>query len=102
MDHLILSVDYPAFVTFDNFKGQCTTELSALDNNNINVILIPPNCTDRLQPLDISLNKSVKDFCVESFRSGIQSRYVVSSREKRRKVQLICASVYLNQKVQSG
>ena len=48
-EDLMFSVDYPAVVIFDNFKGQCTTKLlSALDNNNINVILIPPNCTDRL------------------------------------------------------
>ena len=60
---LKLSCDYPALVLFDNFKGQCTTNiLTTLDNNNINVLLIPANCTDCLQPLDISINKPVKEF----------------------------------------
>jgi len=62
-EELMLSVDYPALVLFDSFKGQCTTELlTTLDNNNINVLLIPVNCTDCLQPLDISVNKAVKEF----------------------------------------
>ena len=36
--------------------------------NNINVILIPANCTDRLQPLDISVNKAVEDFLHGKFQ----------------------------------
>ena len=45
--------DYPALVIFDNFKAQCTSSLhTLLDNHNTNVTLIPPNCTDRLQPLE--------------------------------------------------
>ena len=38
-----------------------------LDSNDINVTMIPPNCTDRLQPLDI--NKSVKEFLHQKFHS---------------------------------
>ena len=76
---LKLSIDYPALVIFDTFKGQCTKELlCTLDDNNINVILIPPNCTDRLQPLDISVNKSVKEFCVQNSRNGIYSKQICS------------------------
>ena len=53
---------YPALVLFDNFKAQVTPNiLTLLDQNNINVVLIPPNCTDRLQPLDVSVNKAVKN-----------------------------------------
>ena len=69
---LNLAYDYPALVLFDNFKAQCTPGfLSILDQNNINVMLIPPNCTDRLQPLDVSVNKAVKN----QLRSQFQSWY---------------------------
>ena len=41
--------DHRALLLFDHFKAQCTTPLlQILDNNDINVLLIPPNCTDRL------------------------------------------------------
>lgn len=53
----------PALVIFDRFKGQCTPHiLSLLAKNNIHIAVVPGNCTDRLQPLDISVNKSVKEF----------------------------------------
>ena len=41
---LKLSAEQPAALIFDNFKGQCTTELLKLLDSN--VILIPANCTD--------------------------------------------------------
>ena len=60
---LKLADNYPALLLFDNFKAQCTQELlTLLDDNFINVLLIPPNCTDRLQLMDISVNKPAKDF----------------------------------------
>ena len=59
-----------ALVLFDNFKGQSTEEiLKLLDSNDINVVMIPANCTDRLQPLDVSVNKSVKEFLRQKFHS---------------------------------
>ena len=67
---LKLRPTYPALVLFDNFKGQCTEDtFKLLDSNDINVVLIPPNCTDRLQPLDVSVNKSVKEFLRQKFHS---------------------------------
>jgi len=60
---LHLGSRYPAVVMFDNFKAQSTAEiLQLLDDSCIHVILIPPNCTDRLQPMDLSVNKPAKDF----------------------------------------
>ena len=60
--NLKLSNDHPALVIYNNFKGQCTPDiLTFLDQKNINVILIPPNCTDHLQLLGHSVNKAVKD-----------------------------------------
>ena len=69
-NQLKLADDYPALLLFDNFKAQCTqTILTLLDQNNINVVLIPPNCTDRLQPLDLSVNKSIKAHLRSEFQS---------------------------------
>ena len=67
---LKIPVDHPALLLFDNFKGQCTEKLlKLLDSKNINVVLIPPNCTDRLQPLDLSVNKAAKEFLRKKFQN---------------------------------
>ena len=58
----------PALVIMDNFKGQVTEAfLDLLDTHNIHVCLLPPNTTDRLQPMDISVNKPAKDFLKRQF-----------------------------------
>ena len=55
-------------VILDRFKAQCTTTiLQVLKENNIRVALVPPHCTDRLQPLDITVNKSVKELLRSEF-----------------------------------
>ena len=60
---LQLSSEQPALLIFDNFKAQCTSSvLTLLDKHNVNVAVIPPNCTDRLQLLDLRVNKAAKDF----------------------------------------
>ena len=72
---LQLADDYPALVIFDNFKTQCMFEvLKMLDDNQIYVVLIPPNCTDRLQPLDLSVNKPAKDFLRSKFQTWYAQR----------------------------
>ena len=53
-----LSSDHRSLVIFDWFKGQCTRLKLALEDNNIGVLLMPANCTDRLSPMDISMIKS--------------------------------------------
>ena len=42
--------------------------------NNVIIVEIPPNCTDRLQPLDLSINKPVKDFLKRKFQSWYADR----------------------------
>ena len=66
---LRLNSDQPALLIFNNFKAQCTSSfLKLIDEHNVNVALIPPNCTDRLQPLDLSVNKAAKDHLRSQFR----------------------------------
>jgi len=57
------SETFPAMVLLDAFKGQTTDSTDhLLEQNNISVVNIPPNCTDKLQPMDLSVNKSLKEF----------------------------------------
>ena len=61
--------DQPALAIFDVFKGQQTEAIAELlEENNIYVVSVPANCTDRLQPMDLSVNKSAKDFMRSKFR----------------------------------
>ena len=54
--------DRPALAIFDSFKGQTTPDIiSILQSHNIIAVQVPANCNDKLQPLDVSLNKPVKD-----------------------------------------
>ena len=54
---------------FDNFKAQITSSLlTLLDSHYVNIVLIPANCTDRLQPMDLSINKAAKDFLRLQFK----------------------------------
>ena len=67
-NELQLPSDQPALAIFDVFKGQQTKGImDLLEQNNILVVNIPADCTDRLQPMDLSVNKSVKDFTRSKF-----------------------------------
>ena len=66
---LNMAADYPALVLFDTFKGQCSGEVyRLLDRSNILYVIIPANCTDKLQPLDLSVNEAAKDFMWKQFQ----------------------------------
>lgn len=48
-----------------NFKGQTTPAIhQLLESHNIHVVL---HCTDRLQPMDVAVNKPAKDFLKRQF-----------------------------------
>lgn len=61
--------DPAALIVMDNFKGQVTPKVNQLlEEHRIHVCLLPPNTTDRLQPLDISVNKPAKEFLRRKFQ----------------------------------
>jgi len=49
--------------------------------HNVNVALIPANCTDWLQLLDLSINKPAKDFLRKQFE-GWYAKQVCSQLDK--------------------
>ena len=54
----------------DVFRGQQTPAfLELLEKNNINHISVPANCTDKLQPLNLSVNKPLKDEMKQRFQT---------------------------------
>ncbi len=58
-----------ALAIYDHFKGQLTEKITMLlDKHNIQSVLVPPSCTDRLQPMDISVNKTAKSFLRSEFQ----------------------------------
>ena len=66
---LKLDSNYPALVILDRFRGQCTDNVFALlEDNHVLVAVVPANCTDRLQPLDISVNEVAKEFLRGQFQ----------------------------------
>ena len=64
-----LGEEHMAVVIFDTFKGHTGSEMqSLLLENNIISVIVPNNCTDVLQPLDLSFNKPLKDHLRSKFQ----------------------------------
>ena len=60
---------HPAAAIFDNFHGPTTTGiLLHLRSHHIVPIQLPANFTDKLQPLDISVNKPMKNHLKSKFQ----------------------------------
>ena len=56
---LKLQACHPALAIIDCFKGQITPRiLSLLHENNIIPLIVPVNCTDKLQPIDVRIFQS--------------------------------------------
>ena len=76
---LKLTASHLALAIFDSFKGQTTPAIySLLRSHNIVAIQVPANCTDRLQPLDVSVNKPVK----QEMRKQFQMWYAEQVQQK--------------------
>ena len=64
----LFNEDKPAVIIMDNFKGQITEAMTELlERHRIHTCLIPANATDRLKPMDISVNKPAKSFLKKQF-----------------------------------
>ena len=72
-------------VILDEFKGQTTRKvLTLLHDSNLMYVIVPPNCTDRLQPLDVSVNRSVKQFLRSKFENWYAGRIIAQKAQAKR------------------
>ena len=79
---LQLSLEHPAVVIFDNFSAQTTeTIVQLLEDTHVHIAMIPPNCTDRLQPLNVSVNKAVKFFYDSNLKPGTLLKFASNLKE---------------------
>ena len=76
---LHLNANHRAVCIFDNLKAQHTNGiLQFLEDNYIDSVFVPANCMGELQPLDLSVNKSVKDFRRAQFQDGYAAEVLKS------------------------
>ena len=72
--------DQRALCIFDNFKAQLTSDvLQLLKDSFIDTVFVPANCTDQLQPLDLSVNKPAKDFLKRKFEEWYAEQVFINS-----------------------
>ena len=57
--------------------------LHLLEANHFLIAVVPANCTDRLQPLDVSVNKAAKEFLRRQFQDWYSDQIVVQLRQDR-------------------
>ena len=76
-ERLGLSPMHTGLVILDHFKGQTTQKvLNLLEENHFKYILVPANCTNRLQPLDVSVNRAAKQFMRAKFEGWYADRII--------------------------
>ena len=81
---LKLAFDHPALVIFDKFSAQCTDAvLQLLHEHNFRLVIVPANCTHRLQPLDVSVNKAAKDFLHKEFQDWYAHQLYIQSADDK-------------------
>ena len=79
---LQLSLKHPALVTFDNFSAQTMKAIvQLLEDNQERIAMIPPKCTEQLQPLDVSVNKAVKIFYETNLKPGMLLKFASNLKE---------------------
>ena len=80
-----LAKDYFFPLIFNTLNGQWTEDiLKLLDPKSINVVvIIPTNFTNQLQPLDLSINKTVTEFLQIYFRNGMQNKSSINAVQRK-------------------
>ena len=84
---LDLSPTHTGLVILDAIKGQTTQKvLRLLEEYHLMYVMVPPNCTDRLQPLDVSVNRAAKHFIRGKFEHWYADR-IMAQQESGQDIQ---------------
>ena len=84
-----LSSTHFGLIILDEFKGQTTSRvLNLLQSRNLFYVIIPPNCTDRLQPLDVSVNRAAKQFLWKKFENWYADN-IVAQKDTGKELELV-------------
>lgn len=71
----------PTLAIFDHFKGQRTKSITdTSERNNIHSVLVPASCTDKLQPMDVSVNRAAKAFLEHQFQDWCANQVLMNMR----------------------
>ena len=82
-----LSQTHTGLVILDKIKGQTAQNvLSLLEEYHLMYMIVPPNCTDRLQPLDVNVNRAPKHFIRGKLESWYADR-IMSKQERGQNIQ---------------
>lgn len=69
------NAEMPAVLIFDSFRGHTTEAVhKALLEMNCICVPVPANLTDHLQPMDLGVNKPIKDFLKNKFVSWFATK----------------------------
>ena len=91
-DDLGVGKEQAALAIFDRFRGQLTANVfEALEDCNIQSVLVPAGCTDQLQPLDLTVNKVAKSFLRQEFQQWYAEEIANQDEEKMELVDLSTA-----------
>ena len=63
--------------------GSAPKNFLLLEENDINFVIIPANCTDRLKPLDLSFNKAAKMFLHSTFQDWFAQQVTAQKRGEK-------------------
>ena len=79
-----LSKSQMTLCIFDVFRAQMGEDfLDFLSENNIKVVYVPARCTDRLQPLDVSVQKAIKNHLRQSFEDWYADEIIKQLNENK-------------------
>ena len=90
-----LDLKHTGLLMLDEFKGQTISRvLNLLQSNDLMYVIIPPNCTDRLQPLDVSVNRAAQ-FLQINLKTGMYADDIVAQKNIDKEIESVDMKLFI-------